>query len=369
MMNETSARGSAGTSERMLRRFREAYGREAVGVAFAPGRVNLIGEHIDYHGGPVLPAALRRGITVAWAPRSDSTVRAMSASEERAYPAVTFDLRAIGSAERDGGWGNYLKAAAIDLLGVQDLGVDLLVTSDLPEASGLSSSSALVVAAGLAMLDANHRLGPLTDARRLDLAARFAQAERYVGTAGGGMDQAASLGGHDGCAIRIGFGPLSWRAIPFPPDLRLIVAHTGVRAEKSGEAQARYNEIRASTQPEVAEHVRTEIERVGLFERALMAGDAERCGALMDASHASLRDRLRVGHAALDELVAVARKAGAAGARMTGAGFGGSIVALAKVAESKSVIDALRQAQQRMPNAQPAFIAHPGPGADVWRVS
>lgn len=355
--------------ERALERFRETYRREATGVTFAPGRVNLIGEHIDYHGGPVLPAALRRGITVAFAPRRDSTVRAVSVSDERAYPEARFDLRDLGHAAPGAGWIGYLEAAATDTLGARGCGVDLLVASDLPEASGLSSSSALVVASGLAMLAASGRLGALTNARRLDLASRFAEAERYVGTAGGGMDQAASLGGRDGCALRIDFDPLRWRAIPLPTGLRLIVAHTGVRAEKSGAAQARYNEIRSSSEPEVAEHVRTEIERVGQFERALGAGDAARCGALMDASHASLRDRLRVSHPALDALVAVAREAGALGARMTGAGFGGSIVALAEAAESEAVLGALRDAQAEMPGAQPAFVAHPGAGAQVWRAS
>ncbi|WP_412069415.1 galactokinase [Rubrivirga sp. IMCC43871] len=350
--------------EAALAHFREVFGREADGAAFAPGRVNLIGEHIDYHGGPVLPAALGRGITAAWAPRADRQVQAVSVREA----GVSFDLREIGHARPGGDWAAYLEAAATM---VDDaVGVDLLVTSDLPEASGLSSSSALVVASGLAMLAASDRLGDLTEARRLDLATRFALAERHVGTAGGGMDQAASLGGKPGCALRIDFDPLRWRAIPVPASFRLVVAHTGVRAEKSGAAQARYNEIRAAhRRPEVAEHIRTEVARVEAFERALVAGDAAACGQLMDASHASLRDRLGVSHPALDALVAVARDFGAAGARMTGAGFGGSIVALSEAGGADDVVAALRLAQAEMPGAQPAFVARPGPGADVWRAS
>jgi len=349
--------------------FREAHSHEADGVTFAPGRVNLIGEHIDYHGGPVLPAALAQGITVAWGYRADSRVHALSirSTGEPLYPRSTFDLNEIGDAAPDGGWENYLKAAATMVRGGSTSGVDLLVTSDLPEASGLSSSSAFVVATSLAMLSASHQLGALTDARRLELATQCAQAEQFVGTAGGGMDQAASLGGREGCALRIDFDPLRWRAIPFPAELRLIVAHTGVRAEKSGAAQERYNQIRAShRQPEVAEHIRSEIERVEHFEAALMKGDAQRCGELMNASHASLRDRLRVSHPALDELVTVAREAGAHGSRLTGAGFGGSTVSLAEAANASSILNALHNAQADMPGSQPAFIVQPRAGAGVW---
>ena len=355
--------------DRALAGFQDAFGYAASGVAFAPGRVNLIGEHIDYHGGPVLPAALSRGVTVVWGQRPDGRVSAISASPtgEPLYPRAEFDLDALGEAADGGGWENYLKAAATMVTGDSQVGADLLVTSTLPEASGLSSSSALVVGTGLALLSANRQLGELTDARRLELATRCAEVERYVGTAGGGMDQAASLGGREGCALRIDFDPLRWRTLPFPGHLSLIVAHTGVRAEKSGAAQARYNEIRAShRQPEVAEHIRTEIHRVSQFEAALQAGDARVCGELMNASHTSLRDRLRVSHPALDELVAVARNAGAAGARMTGAGFGGSMVCLADVALTSSILEALREAQAQMPGAQPAFLVQPGAGAHVW---
>ncbi|GAB5534285.1 MAG: galactokinase [Rubricoccaceae bacterium] len=351
----------------VLEHYHHTYGRHAYEVVFAPGRVNLIGEHIDYHGGPVLPAALQKGISIAWGPRADTTLRATSASSTGSYPWAEFDLNAVGEAAADGGWENYLKAAATMVGGTQ--GADLLVTSDLPEASGLSSSSALVVATGLALLSANRQLGELTEARRLELASRFAEAEQYVGTAGGGMDQAASLGGREGCALRIDFEPLRWRAISVPEPFCLIVAHTGVRAEKSGAVQARYNEIRAAhRQPLIAEHIRSESERVEQFEAALQAEDAAACGELMNASHASLRDRLRVSHPALDELVTVARNAGARGARMTGAGFGGSIVCLAETDDASLILDALRQAQMQMPGAHPAFVAHPGAGASVQTV-
>lgn len=352
-----------------LRHFRDVTGRQASGVAFAPGRVNLIGEHVDYHGGPVLPAALSRGVTVAWAPRSDRWIHATSVRSGGAapHPPAQIDLDAVGPARGGGDWADYLRAAATMASGAR--GLDLVVSSDLPEASGLSSSSALVVAAGLAMLGATGRLGDWTDARRLGLAAAFARAERYVGTEGGGMDQAVSLGGQAGRALRIDFDPLRWRPVPIPASFRFIIAHTGVRAEKSGAARARYNQIRASRQrPEVAAHVETEIARVGAFETALASGDLDACGALMNASHASLRDRLGVSHPALDHLVGVARASGASGARMTGAGFGGSIVALVAASGEEAVLGTLREAQASLAGAVPAFVAEPGPGARVWTV-
>ncbi len=358
------------------RLFREAFGEDPHGVVFAPGRVNLIGEHIDYHGGPVLPAALSRGITVAWRPCVDSMVRVLSvdsvqAGGRQSHTPVQFDMAAIGERDPSGGWGNYLRAAG--LWAKQNgfsKGADLLVTSDLPEASGLSSSSALVVATGMALLESSDALGRLDNERRLQLATEFAKAEHYVGTAGGGMDQAASLGGIENALLRIEFKPLRWSSVPFPDELRLIVAHTGVRAEKSGEAMARYNHIRGNAHnPQIAEHVRSEVHRVEEFEVALRAPNPERCGALMNQSHASLRDLLQVSHPALDHLAEVALKAGALGARMTGAGFGGSIVALASAAAADQVTAALRMAQSELNDSLPAFITHPGAGATSQRLT
>ena len=360
--------------EGLRARFRERFGRDATAITFAPGRVNLIGEHIDYHGGPVLPMALERGVSIAWAPRIDGEVHAVG---REGYDDVRFRPDAPGAAVAGGHWGNYLKASAAWYFGpdapARDtaVGVDMRVESDLPEASGLSSSSALSVATGYTLLHAAGRLGDLDDAARRRYAVDFAALEQYVGTKGGGMDQASSVGGIAGHALRIVFDPLDWRAVRLPDSLAVVVAHTGVRAEKSGAVQARYNAIRAGfAEPEIAAHIASERERVDAFVELLeggVLGDAEftRIGHLLDASHASLRDRLEVSHETLETLCDAARAAGALGARLTGAGFGGSMVAVTRAGDEGTVRDALRAAQARMPNAVPAFIAKAGDGARV----
>ncbi len=203
----------------------------------------------------------------------------------------------------------------------------------------------------------------------------MAEAERYVGTEGGGMDQAISLGGRDRCAAKITFSPLRLRHVTVPDDWCFVVADTGKRAEKSKEAMVAYNlrrkecaealrevsghvatsgitEKLATTYPELVEavdvrtlveaaevvlqgnllrrfrHVVTEADRVEKAVDRTFAADVTGFGALMDASHASLRTDFHVSSRELDELVAIAREGGAAGARLTGAGFGGCIVAL-----------------------------------------
>lgn len=374
------------SDQAVRQQFESGFGRSPHGIAFAPGRVNLIGEHIDYHGYSVMPAALELGVSVAWASRKDRKIvaRTLSTLRGREHSTAEFDLDAIGPAVEGGTWSNYVRAAAAMAIaeaesaqevdhgvdhGVDQCGMDLLVASDLPEASGLSSSSALIVASGLALMDAAGSLGDLTDLRRLELAADFASAERYVGTAGGGMDQAASLGGQAGAVLKIDFDPLRWTRIPFPSGIALLIAHTGVRAEKSGEAMLRYNEIRhAKRDPDVEAHIQSEAERVEKFEIALRSGHMKECGRLMNASHESLKGRLRVSHPALDALVEAARSAGCLGARMTGAGFGGSIVALAHEEQAQTALAALQTAQQTLPDAHPAFVAKPGHGASVTRV-
>ena len=186
-----------------------------VRISWAPGRVNLIGEHIDYHGLPVLPMALRRGVRIAFRAREDHQVVLSNADPE--FPDRTFVLERGLTPGPLGDWGNYLKAGALTVLERYgaDRGIDGEVSSDLPPAAGLSSSSALVVAVAKALLDAS-----ALQADRLELADVLAKGERFVGTAGGGMDQAASLSGVAGCAIRIAFDPLTVEQVPFPREWR-----------------------------------------------------------------------------------------------------------------------------------------------------
>ncbi|MCY3698703.1 MAG: galactokinase [Gemmatimonadetes bacterium] len=343
------------------------------GVATAPGRINLIGEHIDYNGLPVLPMALDRHVNVDFEAVAHSTVELEGDSVHGSF-AFRLD-RTTESAPR-GHWSNYVRAAARGLL---DHGVELrrgirgTVTGTVPVAEGLSSSSALVVASALALLHANE-----AQVEALELAALLARAERYVGLQGGGMDQAASLCGKEGHALRIDFGPLRVTPVPVPEGWRWVVASSLARAEKAGAVRELYNERRAQCAEalervgrtswlEVVEadedefasilagarkslpltlsrrfrHVASEGRRVIEAERALRGDNMAAFGRLMNESHASLRDDFGVSTQALDEIVGVARDAGAAGARLTGAGFGGCAVALCRASEAKGVIEAL----------------------------
>ena len=215
---------------------------DAVSMCRAPGRVNLIGEHTDYNGLPVLPMALNREIRVAFRRRDDSTV--VLRDLDAAFPNARFENEGNLKPSEAGEWENYWKAAVLGLnrhLGLQNFpGFEALVDSDLPVAAGLSSSSALVVAAALAYLKVcGFRLGE--DISRLELAEVLAEAEHYVGTRGGGMDQAVILNGRDGHACKIDFFPLQVELTPLPDDCVVVVCDSMVKVRKSGAALHRYN--------------------------------------------------------------------------------------------------------------------------------
>jgi len=376
-------------------------------VVRAPGRVNLIGEHIDYCGLPVLPMALRQSVRIAFHPRWDRETRLIN-RDPRFAPSAFAVSDSIPLAPA-GDWGNYARAAARALAQrfPELRGVDALVESDLPIAAGLSSSSALVVGMALAIMHANRVTVP-----SLELMDLLGRGERYVGTAGGGMDQAIILGAQAGCASRIDFHPLRLTPTPVPADWQFIVASSLVHAEKSGAARQAYNErtrqcdearrlvatrlgqredmaypallaaapveellqVAGATLSDVLSrrfrHVVTEGTRVRQAEAAMAAGDFTAFGQLLDASHQSLRDDYEVSHPELDRLVELAREAGAAGARLTGAGFGGSIVALCRVERAPEVVAALRERFYAPRGASDdvgrhMFPAEPSAGAEV----
>ena len=203
----------------------------------APGRVNLIGEHIDYHGLAVLPMAIRRSVMVAFRARGDHLIRAASAG----YGVRDFNWIAELTPTGPGDWENYLRAAASAVSRKWGTlrGVDAAIVSDLPPAAGLSSSSALIVAFTLTLLRAN-TIAPTFE----ELMEVLPEGEQFVGTRGGGMDHAASLASRAGCASLIEFEPLAVRAVPIPPDWAFLVAHSLTVAEKSGTVRQRYNACR-----------------------------------------------------------------------------------------------------------------------------
>lgn len=390
--------------------FEDHFGAPPTHLSRAPGRVNLIGEHTDYNDLPVFPMALQKEARIALRPRDDGMVVLHNVNSD--FPTVEFEIEPAIPPYVQGAWGNYVKAPANELARRFAIwrGFEGVVSSDLPVASGLSSSSALVNAVGLALAHMNE---VSTEVR--DFSAIMADAERYVGTRGGGMDQAISLGARNRCAARITFDPLRMRHVPVPDDWCFIVADTGKRAEKSGPAQVAYNLRRSeceealrivsghvatthiteklyTTYPELVKavdaeiligaaeqvldgnllrrfrHVVTEAARVEEAVDRVFAADTTGFGTLMDASHASLRTDFHVSSVELDELVAVAREGGAAGARLTGAGFGGCIVALAERWTVGGVLETLvaeyyerRGMADRIDDR--LFVAVPSPGA------
>ena len=368
--------------------------------AVAPGRVNLIGEHTDYNGLPVLPIAIDREVRIEFAVADDPVVRLDSPRER--FDPFAFQLKRPVEAARQGHWSNYVRAAARGLLehGVElRRGIEGTVTGDLPIAAGLSSSSALVVAAALALLKANgvtvgREGGAVPAMSRLELAALMARAERFVGLEGGGMDQAACLHGVAGHALRIDFEPLRVTPVAVPEGWRWVVASSLVRAEKSGGAREAYNERARQCREALAvvcagandaattparrhlgvpavtyrnlvaiddvdgllrharrtlapvlfrrfRHVLTEGRRVGQAEVAMRESDMRAFGHLMVRSHESLRADYEVSTVELDASVELAIETGAAGARLTGAGFGGCAVALCDDTTVGPVMEAL----------------------------
>jgi galactokinase len=391
-------------------RFAERYGTAPTHLARAPGRVNLIGEHIDYAGLPVFPMALQREVRIAFRPREDDLV--VAATTDEGYLPCQFRIGKDIAPFPAGDWGNYLKAAVRGMalgLGI-DRGFDALVDSSVPVAAGLSSSAALVIATALAAAASND-----LDPDPIALAERMAEAEQYVGTRGGGMDQAISLGGRAGCAARVDFAPLRLTAVPVPSGWSFVVAHSLVQAHKSGGAREAYNRRRAETE-EALERVITELELTGagvqsyrdLLERvsgpdalsvargcldgdllkrfrhvvtegarvvraeaAMRAGSLNGFGQLMNGSHASLKEDYEVSIPELDELVGLSREAGAVGARLTGAGMGGCIVALCAESKTGGVIAHLseryyaRRHEGEGDLADVLFEAVPSEGASV----
>jgi galactokinase len=351
---------------------------------WAPGRVNLLGEHTDYSGGLVLPAGLDLGIRIAGT--SDDRIRLRS---DRA--AGEIDLPADGGiVEEAAGWGRYVAAVARELaaLGRPPVGFAGEVSATLPAGKGLSSSAALEVGAALALCAvADFELEPLELAeacRRAELAA--------VGVPCGILDQAASLLAEAGHAILIDTASLEHRAIPLPP-VELVVIDSGVErsldetgyADRRGELERGLQALGGRTPRDVTvdeldsldvdavalrrlRHVVTENRRVVEAVAILDEPGAPRLGELGElfrAGHESLRRDFEVTTPELDLLVQIAYEAGALAARMTGGGFGGSVVALAEPAKSDHLARTVTTAYaertgRRLPEAR---VCHASAGA------
>lgn len=337
--------------------FTDLFGGECEAVCFAPGRVNLIGEHTDYNGGHVFPCALSMGIACAARKRNDRSLRLYSLN----FP----DGGIVGASLDDltpvGGWIDYVKAviAAFISRGYPvDRGMDMVFSGNLPDGAGLSSSAAMEVLTGTVLRELfGFDIAP----REIALIGQYAE-NRFIGVNCGIMDQFASALGREGYAILLDTDTLEYAFAPIPSEKAAIVLiDSGV---KHSLASSAYNDRRrecetalrqlsgvtrisslcalspeewekysdAVTDPTVkkrAHHAVTENARVMEAVEALNAGDLVRFGRLMTASHISLRDDYEVSCEELDLLVDAALKIdGVYGARMTGGGFGGCTVNL-----------------------------------------
>ena len=367
--------------------FQELFGRKAEVLAEAPGRVNLIGEHIDYSEGFVLPFAIADRTYAAIARNNDGLVRI--ASQQRKNRIFTIDINDVkpGSA---GEWEKYV-LGVIWALGFSS-GVDILVDGTVPSGAGLSSSAALEcsVAVGLNSLFA---LGKSLE----DLARATQKAENdYVGMPCGIMDQSVSLMGREGSALLLDCRDLSTESVPFDvasAGLELLIIDTqahhalvdGGYAERRASCESVASkfaipsmrhltmEILDSRKSEITEteyirarHAVTEIQRVKDAVVALKSSDFTTLGRLVNESHFSLRDDYTVSCPELDVAVDASLQAGALGSRMVGGGFGGSAIALIKADQIESVKEAIKSAYAAKGFKAPRFFTSlPSAGASA----
>lgn len=377
-----------GTSE-LQSRFADVFGADPDGVWQAPGRVNLIGEHTDYNEGFVLPFAIDRTARVAVRLRPDTTVRMLSTFGNQGL--TTADAAALDPAAARG-WTKYPLGVlwALQQRGLAVPGLDLLLDSDVPRGAGLSSSHAIECAVILAV---NELTGAGLSAEEMVLATQRAEND-FVGAPTGIMDQSASLRGAAGRAVFLDCRDQSVRLVPFDAEaagLVLLVIDTKVSHSHAGGAYAARRAscelgadvlgVRALRDVGLADleeaaglldtetfhrvrHVVTENGRVLQTVELLEGTGPQAIGALLDASHASMRDDFEISCPELDLAVDTARAAGALGARMTGGGFGGSAIALIPADTEQRVRADVGRAFARAGYATPdVFRVSPAAGA------
>lgn len=368
-------------------KFLEIFGEEPDLIAAAPGRVNLIGEHIDYSEGFVLPFAIKDRTTAAIRKRDDSTVRIASA--QRRNKVVTVDINNVKPGLK-GEWERYA-LAVLWSMGVKT-GVDLLIDGHVPLGAGLSSSAALECSVATAV---NHLFDmgfSLEDLARLTQKAE----NQYVGVPCGIMDQSVSLMATVGSALLLDCRDLSTRNIPFDvasSGLELLIIDTqahhaltdGGYAERRASCESVAAKLAIKSMRELsmaqldagkelltpveyvrARHAVSEMQRVLDCVEALSKSDFVRVGELINQSHASLRDDYTVSCPELDTAVDASLAAGALGARMVGGGFGGSAIALIQASKTTETIRAVEKAFADKKFKAPRFFTSlPSQGAEV----
>ena len=373
---------------RAVATFRAQFNREPDLIARAPGRVNLIGEHTDYNDGFVLPCAIDRETVVAIGLAENDLIQCVASDFDQAI-----DQFSIGGIFTPSGmdWANYVRGMAkhVALEGIALKPAKIAIAGNVPLGSGLSSSASLEVAVGLAL--ARHS-GVLIDAKRLAQIAQQAE-NQFVGCACGIMDQLIATSGQADHALLIDCRSLDCRPVKMPENLAVVVAHSGVRHAHAGgeyndrraqcEAAASHYGVKALRDLDLAtleqgkaglddlsfrraRHVVTENARTTDAALALETGDLARLGQLMAQSHASMCDDFEITVSAVDQLAAIMGDAvgNQGGARMTGGGFGGCVIAVAPLDLAPAIEEAIAR-DYRDPNGNPAdvFICKASAGA------
>ncbi|MDT7692333.1 MAG: galactokinase [Pseudonocardiales bacterium] len=373
--------------------FTAAFGGEPSGVWSAPGRVNLIGEHVDYAGGVCLPFALGHRTWAAVRPRSDGQLRLVSGQLDEPWTGALADV----GPGHPAGWAAYLAGTAW-ALGEEGLlsrgfgGIDAAVHSDVPVGAGLSSSAALECSLGVALLDLfGGGAGALESPARSGLVRAGVRAENEIALAStGGMDQATAVHARAGYCLRLDCATFETRQLPLAPaghGLAILVVNTNAPHRL---VDSQYQDRRAAVDraaallgvpalgrlESVAEarsglaavgeedpvllrrvrHVITESARARAAADLLEAGRVAELGPLLDASHTSLRDDYALSCPELESAVDAARAAGALGARLVGGGFGGSAIALVGAAAVGQVVTEVRAEAARRGLTEPSFL-------------
>lgn len=339
---------------RLLALFRTHFNAPPSLITRAPGRVNLIGEHTDYNDGFVLPMAISRQTMVAIRPRNDMMVQLVAGDLDYAHAVFRLDEQVTPDTVQ--GWTNYVRgmAAILQEQGVGLTGADIAILGDMPQGAGLSSSAALENAVGLALAAIAGQ--PDIDRTRLAQIGQLAE-HRFAGCQCGIMDQLVSARAEAGAALLIDCRSLEATPVPLADDLAVMIIHSGISRELVDGA---YNSRRMQCEQVAthfglvalrdlemktleaglsnlhpvaarrARHVVSENTRTRTAADALARSDLPQLGALMAASHASMRDDFEITTPAIDGLVALLQVAIGAdgGARMTGGGFGGAVVAI-----------------------------------------
>lgn len=342
------------SNARVSELFETYFGTVPVATVKAPGRVNLIGEHTDYNGGFVLPAAINYHTYIAFAPRDDRKLRLVAYNFDN--ESVNVDVDAPQVHDTDASWSNYVRGVVQEMRkqGFTLAGGDLYIAGDLHSGAGLSSSASLEMALIRALTSLSGEQVEPTQAALMGQAAE----NNFVGCNCGIMDQLISARGQENAALLIDCQDLSTQAVPVPADWEILIVHSGV---KRGLVDSEYNQRRQQCEQAAAyfgqtslravelaqllsaegkldelsfrraRHVLTENQRTLDAAKALAEGDIAGLIKVMAESHASMRDDFNITAPAIDALVEILAIAGEgkAGARMTGGGFGGCVVAVA----------------------------------------